>query len=657
MKTSVVIGNIIGQSDAHAIVNSASRSLRKGSGISAAIHTSAGPELEAYCCTLAPVAPGGGVITPGFGLHNSFVIHIVSGAPQNESNASVLEQALGAMMKIANEENIVSLSMPAVGTGFHKYTPELVAEITARVLARHAISGTSIRWIRICVDNEALKAVFLKELEKQVGLGWGPSANALHPAALTVLPNGRVSLDCRMSFPADVMEIVKIGHECEHQDDKWSWHFVDPWLQCWRGNHLGLFTFALRLAQHGDRMYIAESWVDGGLVENRIFGVLKDIRRLAETICRWTTSDEAGKFHDPLAVQDFSIRKMTGKVDLEVVTFKGETDSSNELREMANHLLAQADRLDALPPFPTFAMNTSERFQGCLLGLACGDAVGTTVEFKMRGTFQPVTDMIGGGPFKLEPGQWTDDTSMALCLAASLTELGGFSASDQMSRYLRWFETGYMSSNGHCFDVGRTVRLALSRYKQSSEAFSGPTSPDTAGNGALMRLAPVVMFFYPDRSKAISMSEESTRTTHGATECIEASRLFSAMLINALAGSNKEGILLGHGITHLMSPGLVSVANGGYFTKQDDEIKGSGYVVQSLEAALWCFWTTSSFEDAVLKAANLGDDADTTAAICGQVAGAYYGGSNIPEKWLRCISMNQEIGDLAEHLRQIGASE
>ena len=135
-----------------------------------------------------------------------------------------------------------------------------------------------------------------------------------------------------------------------------------------------------------------------------------------------------------------------------------------------------------------------DRYLGALLGLAVGDAVGTTVEFKARGTFPPVTDMVGGGPFGLAPGQWTDDTSMALCLAASLVECGGFDARDQMDRYRRWVIDGYMSSTGHCFDVGLTVHDALSRYQQTGEPMAGSTDEKAAGNGSLMRLAPVVLF-------------------------------------------------------------------------------------------------------------------------------------------------------------------
>src|SRR3989338_4950144 len=106
-------------------------------------------------------------------------------------------------------------------------------------------------------------------------------------------------------------------------------------------------------------------------------------------------------------------------------------------------------------------IKTLERFRGALLGLACGDAVGTTVEFKSRGSFLPVTDMVGGGPFRLKPGEWTDDTSMALCLATSLVECGRFDPADQMQRYCRWMESGYLASNGRCFDIGRTVSQAL----------------------------------------------------------------------------------------------------------------------------------------------------------------------------------------------------
>lgn len=289
------------------------------------------------------------------------------------------------------------------------------------------------------------------------------------------------------------------------------------------------------------------------------------------------------------------------------------------------------------------------RFTGCLLGLAVGDAVGTTLEFRQRGSFEPVGDMVGGGPFGLAPGEWTDDTSMALCLAESLVELGRFDPRDQMRRYARWWREGYLSSNGRCFDIGNTVRAALERFEVNGEAFAGSTAPRSAGNGSIMRLAPIALFFFPDVEAAVHHAGESSRTTHGAEECVDACRLFGAILCSALAGDDKDAVLrAGEGIT--TSPRIVEIASGFYRGKAEREVRGSGYVVDSLEAALWCFAKSTSFEEAILRAANLGDDADTTAAVCGQIAGAFHGEGAIPVRWLERLVMSEAIRGLATRL-------
>ena len=295
-------------------------------------------------------------------------------------------------------------------------------------------------------------------------------------------------------------------------------------------------------------------------------------------------------------------------------------------------------------------MDTKDRFRGCLLGLAVGDAVGTTLEFKSPGSFKPISDMAGGGPFKLKPGEWTDDTSMALCLATSLLEKNGFDPKDQMDRYWRWRREGYLSSNGRCFDIGNTVGEALNRYRQTGDPMAGSTKPNSAGNGSIMRLAPVPMYYYPDLAAVIRCSAESSRTTHGAPECIDACRLLAGIICRALSGSAKEDVLFGEAGSFQGEPKIALIAHGAYRPKPVHEIHGTGYVVQSLEAALWCFFHTDTFESAILKAANLGDDADTTAAICGQVAGAFYGESGIPQKWLDRMVMRQEITILADRL-------
>ena len=295
-------------------------------------------------------------------------------------------------------------------------------------------------------------------------------------------------------------------------------------------------------------------------------------------------------------------------------------------------------------------METSDRFRGCLLGLAVGDAVGTTVEFMPRHTFPPVTGMTGAGPFNLKPGEWTDDTSMVLCLATSLIESAGFDARDQMERYSRWYHQGYLSSNGRCFDIGNTCRSALQRYQATGDPFSGSPDPYSAGNGSIMRLAPAPLYYYPDREATLHFSAESSRTTHGAPECLDACRLLGDVLYRALSGVQKRSVLLESPAETFQTAAIQALARGDYLEKTESQVRGTGYVVQSLEAALWSFWITDSFEQAVLTATNLGDDADTTAAICGQVAGAFYGAEGIPGHWLAKLVMGAEITALADRL-------
>lgn len=298
-----------------------------------------------------------------------------------------------------------------------------------------------------------------------------------------------------------------------------------------------------------------------------------------------------------------------------------------------------------------------ERYRGCLLGLAAGDAVGTALEFKSPGTFMPITDMVGGGPFELKPGQWTDDTSMALCLAASLVERDGFDAKDQMDRYVRWMEEGYLSSNGECFDIGNTVSAALRRYSQTGEPYAGSTDARSAGNGSIMRLAPVPMFYGHDFAEAVTKSALSSRTTHGAAAAVDACRYFGGLLHGALNGVSKDALLSDHYAAvpgywqaNPLCPEIDLVAAGSFKHRQPPEIRGTGYVVESLEAALRAFFRSDSYHDGCLLAANLGDDADTTAAVYGQIAGAYYGVKGIPADWLQKLSMRDVIESFADQL-------
>ena len=298
-----------------------------------------------------------------------------------------------------------------------------------------------------------------------------------------------------------------------------------------------------------------------------------------------------------------------------------------------------------------------ERYQGALLGLAAGDAVGTTLEFSAPGSFEPINDMVGGGPFNLKPGQWTDDTSMALCLAESLIKSRGFDARDQMNRYVRWLRHGYLSSTGECFDIGNTVSHALNTYLKTGNPLAGSTDPNAAGNGSLMRLAPAPLFFARDPEKAVRMSAESSRTTHGAITCIDACRYFGGLITGAVNGASKDELLKDHyspaaGLwdREPLCQEIDEIARGSFKDKNPPEIRGSGYVVKSLEAALWAFYHGSNFREGCLLAVNLGDDADTTGAIYGQIAGAYYGIEGIPREWKEKLSLRERIVELAEGL-------
>jgi ADP-ribosyl-[dinitrogen reductase] hydrolase len=302
-------------------------------------------------------------------------------------------------------------------------------------------------------------------------------------------------------------------------------------------------------------------------------------------------------------------------------------------------------------------MNELQRYRGALLGLAVGDALGTTLEFCPPEQVIPIADVVGGGPFNLAPGEWTDDTSMALCLAESLLECRGFDPADQMRRYLRWYREGRLACTGRCFDIGNTVVAALRRFERTGDPMAGNPHPSYGGNGSLMRLAPIPLAFAGEPLEAIRRAGEMSRTTHAAPEPVDACRYYAGLIVGALQGEPKEA-LLAAGYAPVpglwertpLAPAIAAVAGGSFKDKHPPEIRGTGYVVRALEAALWAFWHSTSFEEGALRAANLGDDADTTAAIYGQLAGAYYGADGIPQSWLERLAMRDRIEALAEGL-------
>ena len=290
-----------------------------------------------------------------------------------------------------------------------------------------------------------------------------------------------------------------------------------------------------------------------------------------------------------------------------------------------------------------------DRACGCLLGLAIGDALGSTLEFATRDTRPVVQDLVGGGPFGLTPGQWTDDTSMALCLADSLVAHGRLDTGDLMRRFVNWWQHGENSCTGRCFDIGITTRNALSHFERTGRlASDGGDNDRQAGNGTLMRLAPIAIFAAPDIAKAVDLAVAQSRTTHAAPVAHDACAYFATLLVEAIVGAEKETILSPRAFAGRAE--IADIAAGGWRGKTRDQISSSGYVVHTLEAALWCVHQTTDFREAVILAANLADDADTVAAVTGQLAGALYGRASVPGPWLAQIAWAEEIQKRASDL-------
>ena len=184
-----------------------------------------------------------------------------------------------------------------------------------------------------------------------------------------------------------------------------------------------------------------------------------------------------------------------------------------------------------------------DRARGAFLGLAVGDALGTTIEFMARDSYPRQTEMIGGGPFGLRPGEWTDDTSMALALADSLIACPEFDAADLMDRFVRWWTQGEYSCNGRCFDIGITTREALVRYQRTGSPFAGTSAENRAGNGSLMRLSPVALHALNDGDRARRIAADQSRTTHGAPQAVEACVSFADLLRRAVLGEPVASLL------------------------------------------------------------------------------------------------------------------
>jgi ADP-ribosylglycohydrolase len=291
------------------------------------------------------------------------------------------------------------------------------------------------------------------------------------------------------------------------------------------------------------------------------------------------------------------------------------------------------------------------KFLGSFLGLAIGDALGAPIEFEERDSYPLVTEMRAGGPFDLKIGQWTDDTSLALCIAASLIEQKKFDAEDIIKRFHQWFRTGYMSCTGHCFDIGNTTKAALLRYEEKRELFSGDVS-DPATNGSIMRLAPISLFYHSDLSKTIFYAGESSRITHAPKYCVDACKALAWLTHRALMAPTKEYVLDYKKHELDVCDEIEKILLGSYKQKDRSQISAKGLALTCLEAALWAFYHTENFNEGVLLAVNLGEDSDTTGAVFGQLAGAFYGAESFRPDFLEKLWNRDMLENIALTLYQ-----
>jgi len=329
-----------------------------------------------------------------------------------------------------------------------------------------------------------------------------------------------------------------------------------------------------------------------------------------------------------------------------------EVPETDEQRDFVRAYAPAADPTRA-PEVMDAARTLRDRFQGALLGLAVGDALAAHTQFRKPGSFAAVGDLLGGGPFDLPRGAWTDDTAMALLLAESLLEREGFDAQDQVDRYVRWQREGYGSATGQCVGISANVARALATALYRRQPFAGSHDPEQLDKDPLVRVAPVVMYFFSDANAAVSRAAEAARITAQAPMVLDCVRLFAAMVRLALTGKEKEAVLRPPRETWTSvntRPEVLALYEGSYQRRMPPEITAGGHVVQALEAALWAFHHGESYREGALLAANLGRDSDVVTSAYGQLAGAYHGVSAIPGIWRNSLMRQEVVIDTADRL-------
>ncbi len=300
----------------------------------------------------------------------------------------------------------------------------------------------------------------------------------------------------------------------------------------------------------------------------------------------------------------------------------------------------------------------ADRAEGCLLGLACGDALGGAVEFSSRAAIardlpDGVREITGGGPHGLELGEVTDDTQMALAIARACTPVG-IDLDAVIRNFLDWYRSGPK-------DIGVATSRALSLldkgvpWCEAGERLLRESHGGVAGNGTVMRCAPVAIRFRSDRERLIRASIDTARMTHADPRATWGAVALNQAIAHLLDGGAVGDVLdvavdgIGDG---RVRNAIVQTPNLQY-----DELRSSGYVLHTLTASFWCLLNRPNAEEAIVTAVALGEDADTTGAVTGALAGAAWGASTLPARWLDVLQVREEIQSLARQLMEWDLAE
>ncbi|MBR0260912.1 MAG: ADP-ribosylglycohydrolase family protein [Selenomonadaceae bacterium] len=301
--------------------------------------------------------------------------------------------------------------------------------------------------------------------------------------------------------------------------------------------------------------------------------------------------------------------------------------------------------------------------KGMLLGLAVGDALGVPVEFESRRRLKsnPVTNMRSGGSWGQDAGTWSDDTGLTIAAMESISRLGKIDYQDVMENFLRWYEKGDFTATGERFDIGITTRSAIVRFARKilPPTKCGATDEKANGNGSLMRILPATLYLFGTRGKIgddeLKIIHDFSALTHGHIISKMACGIYSLIAAQLLSGKNiSEAFTLGmsdaknfYGADETFK-NFSRLCDENFAALPENEISASGYVLDTLEAALWCLLNTDNYKSLALKAVNLGEDTDTVGAVAGGLAGIIYGAESIPVEWLNILKRRDYLEKICD---------